>query len=68
MLAEPWSVRWRRRTQELEPNHRLPSLTEAYNEFFGFPIEYRDSVIYDLVMSSVEASGDSSSRTGKSTE
>ena len=38
--------------KELESNHRPPSLTEAYNEFSRSLIEYRDSVLFDLVMSS----------------
>ena len=54
--------------KELESNHRPPSLTEAYNEFSRSLIEYRDSVLYNIVMSSVEASGDGSSKIGKSAE
>lgn len=52
----------------LESNHKSPSLTEAYHEFSRALIEYRDSVLYDLVTASVAASGDSSTKIGRSTE
>lgn len=54
--------------KELESNHRTPSLTEAYEEFARAMIEYRDSVLYDLVSASVTAAGDSSSKLGRATE
>ncbi|KAH9875775.1 hypothetical protein IAQ61_003239 [Plenodomus lingam] len=54
--------------KELESNHRTPSLTEAYNEFARAMIEYRDSVLYDLVSASVAAAGDGSSKLGRPTE
>jgi hypothetical protein len=54
--------------REIEPDHKPLSLREAYTEFARAMIEYRDSVLYDIVASSLAASGDNSSKIGRNTE
>jgi hypothetical protein len=54
--------------KELEVDHRPLSLREAYSEFSRAMVEYRDSVLYDLVAASIAATGDNSSKVGRSTE
>lgn len=54
--------------KELEADHKPLSLRKSYAEFARALIEYRDSVLYDLVTASTAASGDSSNKIGRSTE
>lgn len=54
--------------KELESNHKLPSVKDAMDEFKKALIEYRDTVIKDMVSYRVTMVGDNSSRVGKSTE
>lgn len=54
--------------KELESNHRPVPLRSAYEEFSRALVEYRDSILCDIVSSSIAASGDNSSKIGRSTE
>jgi len=54
--------------KEMEMDYKTPSIVEAYNEFARAIVEYRDAVLYDLVAASIAASGDNSSKIGRSTE
>ena len=54
--------------KELEGNHRLPNVKEAVNSFVMAMIEYRDSVLKDIVASSVASVADSPGKIGKATE
>jgi hypothetical protein len=54
--------------QGIETDHRTPSLRDCYAEFSTALIEYRDSVLYDLVSASFASAGDNSGKVGKTTE
>lgn len=52
---------------ELDSNHKVPALTEAYEEFSKALVSYRDSVLYDIVRASVSQS-QQEKKIGKNTE
>lgn len=54
--------------KELEGNHKLPLLKDAVRSITIVMIDYRDSVLKDIVMASIVAAGDNSSKVAKSTE
>lgn len=54
--------------KELEGNHKLPAFKDAVNSFTMAMIEYRDSVLKDIVVASIVAAGDNSGKVAKSTE
>lgn len=55
-------------TSELEGNHRLPSIKDAVDSFTVVLIEYRDSVLKDLVMLSIAAAEYESFKVSKAIE
>jgi hypothetical protein len=54
--------------KEMEGNHKLPAVKDAIDSFVSALVEYRDSVLKDIVMSSMVAAGDNSGKVAKATE
>jgi hypothetical protein len=54
--------------KELESNHRMPRLRDARDEMVKALIEYRDSVLKDIVANAISVNSENSNKIGRSTE